>query len=256
MVDLKLFFQVLNFLPQLVDRRWLNSISTNDSLSKLVDCVQLILGQAGQPFLGIATVFGHVKQLQLVLELGSFFLELVVVLLQHLDQLAVVLNFLLVEQLDVLNLDSEVWRYLGHFPESAVLVSQVFNQARQAVVLLHQLYVVLRLVFLLGPNLLESAQNVTDFAGNAESFELLPQRLQLILQVLALEGQVLVQASQLVRFLLVVVAFPSEQLQLLALGGECSSNFGLHDLLDAVDVVLGSIEFFFVNISLLQIISN
>jgi hypothetical protein len=36
-------------------------------------------------------------------------------------------------------------------------------------------------VFLLGPNLLESAQNVTDFAGNAESLELLPQRLQLIL---------------------------------------------------------------------------
>ena len=121
-----------------------------------------------------------------MLQIGALFLELVVVVLQDLDQLLVVLDALLVEQLDVLQLDTVVVRNVGHAPQLPILCREVINEIGESVDLAHQGGDLLVLLFFLLTEELNSLDGLLD------------------LLVSAVEGQVFVQTGDLLEQLLLV----------------------------------------------------
>ena len=84
-----------------------------------------------------------------MLKVSSLFLELVVVILEHLDKLLEVFNSLLVIQLDRLERDAIVVWHICHAAQLAVFCRHVIHDVRQVVDLAHQSSDLLFKLFLL-----------------------------------------------------------------------------------------------------------
>jgi len=73
-----------------------------------------------------------------MLQIGTFLLKLVVVILQHFDKFLEILNTLLVVQLDSFQRNTIVVRDIGHSPQLAVLGSHIVHNVGKFVNLTHQ----------------------------------------------------------------------------------------------------------------------
>ena len=73
-----------------------------------------------------------------MLEVGSFLLKFVVIVLEHLDELLVVLNALLVVQLDRLQRNAIIVWNISHASQLSVLSREVVNKVGEGVDLSHQ----------------------------------------------------------------------------------------------------------------------
>ena len=73
-----------------------------------------------------------------MLHLCALLLELIVVVLKHLNELLVVLDPLLVVQLDGLKVHAKVVWHIGHFAELAIFSGQIIHGVRQSVDFTHQ----------------------------------------------------------------------------------------------------------------------
>lgn len=127
-----------------------------------------------------------------MLQIGTLFLELVVVVLQDLDQLLVILDALLVEQLDVLELDTVVVRNVGHAPQLPVLSCEVINEVGEGVDLTHQGGDLLVLLLFLLAKELDSLDGLFDLLVSAVEGQVFLQTGNLLEQLLLVSLQVLV----------------------------------------------------------------
>ena len=89
--------------------------------------------QALVALLGIILVVHHRLALDEILQLGTFLLQTVVVVLEDLDQLLVVFDFLLVAQLNATNIEAIVVWHIVHRLQYAVLSDQVLDSVGVAV---------------------------------------------------------------------------------------------------------------------------
>ena len=96
----------------------------------IIDCLELLIAEALVTQSGISLVglIHHGLELQLMFQVSSLFLQLVVVVLQHLYQLLKVLDTLLVVQFDCLKTNTEVVGNICHSSQLTVLGSHVVDR--------------------------------------------------------------------------------------------------------------------------------
>lgn len=135
----KFNLKLLILLLDLVVVRWLKCITLDKTLSKLVNGVQLLFSESRNPArvacVGVVAVHG--LNFECVLQLGSLFLEFVVILLQDFNQLAEVFNLLSLQELDLLEVDTVVVRHSILLAQVAVFCCKVFNDVCKLIVLSH-----------------------------------------------------------------------------------------------------------------------
>lgn len=76
-------------------------------------------------------------------ELGALHLQVVVVILQNLDQFLEIVDFLLIVQLDLVELNAVVVGYVGHLAQSTIFCDEILHLQRERVDVVHQLDVFL-----------------------------------------------------------------------------------------------------------------
>ena len=96
----------------------------------IIDCLELLIAEALVTQSGISLVglIHHGLELKLMFQVSSLFLQLVVVVLQHLYQLLKVFNALLVVQFDCLKTNTEVVGNIRHSSQLTVLGSHVVDR--------------------------------------------------------------------------------------------------------------------------------
>ena len=170
-----------------------------------------------------------------MLQLCPFLLQSVVVLLQHSDQLLVVVYLLSVQELDLLRIDTVVLRHIGHLPECPVLSQRTLQLIGLLVDLLQQFHHFLVLGILLHAQLVELVHVLAHLHVSRIELQVLGQCHDLVLLRLLslLVGQLpLVENLDSLEEQLVLLA---EALQLLTFLLQGKVYLGLDDLLNTVD---------------------
>ena len=126
-------------LLELIDVGGFDGVAHYQALSKLVDGGNLLASKVFEVLGRIAAFVAHLLNLKRVLQLCPLLLQLVVVVLKDLDELAEVLNLLTVEQFDFLDINAEIFWRADHLAQSAVFCGEVFDEVGQLVVLSHRL---------------------------------------------------------------------------------------------------------------------
>ena len=95
-----------------------------------------------------------------MLQLGSFLLQLVVVILQYFDQAFEVRDLVFVVKLDLVKLDPVILRNVGHLPQSSVFSQHILHLPAQRVNFRNQFGGLFGFDVLLLPQLINPAHRV------------------------------------------------------------------------------------------------
>lgn len=122
--------------------------------------------------------------LEHVLQACSLLLELVVVVLEHLDQFGVGLNLLVRIELNLCQVDSIVVRNGSHLSEGPILSGQVFHLALQGVDKLQMLSDACLLRISLLPEPFDTLHTLAHVSVSRVELQILGQPVDLVLEVL------------------------------------------------------------------------
>lgn len=171
-----------------------------------------------------------------MLDVGPLLLKFVIVVLQHLDELLVVLDALLVVQLDVLEVDAEVVWDVRHPTKLAVLCRHVINQVGQVVNLAHQLGDLLFLLFFLLAKQVNPLDRLLDVLVSTIEGQIVFKAVDLLKQLLLILLKCCVFVVEGLDFALVVVIFTLQPHHLPSLIFLSQGDLLRHDLFDAIDI--------------------
>lgn len=181
-----------------------------------------------------------------MLEFGALFLKLVVVVLQHLDQLLKIVDFLFVVQLDLVELYAVVVWHVCHLSQSAVFSDKVLDLVGQVVDFVEQVVNFLVLGVFLGSENIDAFHRVASVNISGVESEVFVEPVDFVKELLlfVLKLPVVVVGHSNVVFEALVVRSESNQLFPLVFQGDV--HFLLNNVLDTVYIVLCVVETCFV----------